>query len=54
MSNIISKILNQSWYENQYSEGLITRGDKYNKVVDAWSKCTDKVAGEMMRGISAT
>ena len=37
-------------YETQYSEGLITRGEKYNKVVDAWSKCTDKVAGEMMRG----
>ena len=33
---------------------LITRGEKYNKVVDAWSKCTDKVAGEMMKGISAT
>ena len=28
-------------YEGQYSEGLITRGEKYNKVVDAWSKCTD-------------
>ena len=41
-------------YENQYSEGLITRGEKYNKVVDAWSKCTDKVAVEMMKGISAT
>ena len=41
-------------YENQYSEGLITRGEKYNKVVDAWSKCTDKIAGEMMKGISAT
>ncbi|MAV62057.1 MAG: DNA-directed RNA polymerase subunit beta' [Candidatus Pelagibacter sp.] len=41
-------------YENQYSEGLITRGEKYNKVVDAWSKCTDRVAGEMMKGISAT
>jgi DNA-directed RNA polymerase subunit beta' len=41
-------------YETQYSEGLITRGEKYNKVVDAWSKCTDKVAGEMMKGISAT
>ena len=33
---------------------LITRGEKYNKVVDAWSKCTDRVAGEMMKGISAT
>ena len=41
-------------YENQYSEGLITRGEKYNKVVDAWSKCTDRVADEMMKGISAT
>ena len=39
-------------YENQYSEGLITRGEKYNKVVDAWSKCTDKVASEMMKRIS--
>ena len=41
-------------YENQYAEGLITRGEKYNKVVDAWSKCTDRVAVEMMKGISAT
>ncbi len=41
-------------YESQYSEGLITRGEKYNKVVDAWSKCTDRVAAEMMKRISAT
>ncbi|OCW79073.1 DNA-directed RNA polymerase subunit beta' [Pelagibacteraceae bacterium GOM-A2] len=41
-------------YENQYAEGLITRGEKYNKVIDAWSKCTDKVASEMMKRISAT
>ena len=41
-------------YETQYSEGLITRGEKYNKVVDAWSKCTEKVASEMMKRISAT
>ncbi len=41
-------------YENQYTEGLITRGEKYNKVVDAWSKCTDRVAAEMMKRISAT
>ncbi len=43
-----------SEYENQYAEGLITRGEKYNKVVDAWSKCTDRVAAEMMKRISAT
>ena len=41
-------------YENQYAEGLITRGEKYNKVVDAWSKCTDLVAAEMMKKISST
>ena len=39
-------------YEHQYSEGLITRGEKYNKVVDSWSKCTDLIASEMMKEIS--
>ena len=41
-------------YETQYSEGLITKGEKYNKVVDQWSKCTDKIASEMMKNISAS
>ena len=36
-------------YETQYAEGLITRGEKYNKVIDAWSKCTDRVASEMIK-----
>ena len=40
-------------YETQYAEGLITRGEKYNKVVDVWSKCTDLVANAMMQGISS-
>ena len=35
-------------FERQYADGLITRGEKYNKVVDAWSTCTDKVADAMM------
>ncbi len=39
-------------YERQYADGLITRGEKYNKVIDAWSQCTDKVAEEMMQAIS--
>ncbi|MCZ6885279.1 MAG: DNA-directed RNA polymerase subunit beta' [Alphaproteobacteria bacterium] len=39
-------------YERQYLDGLITQGEKYNKVVDAWSQCTDAVSKEMMRGIS--
>ena len=41
-------------FEQQYNDGLITQGEKYNKVVDAWSKSTDKIAEEMMREISAT
>jgi DNA-directed RNA polymerase subunit beta' len=40
-------------YEQQYIDGLITQGEKYNKVVDAWAKCTDRVAEEMMKEISA-
>ncbi|HWJ18338.1 MAG TPA: DNA-directed RNA polymerase subunit beta', partial [Geobacterales bacterium] len=40
-------------YEQQYNDGLITRMEKYNKVVDAWAKCTDRIAKEMMDRISA-
>ena len=39
-------------YEQQYQDGLITQGEKYNKVVDAWAKCSDKLAQEMMARIS--
>ncbi|ROR01740.1 DNA-directed RNA polymerase subunit beta' [Desulfosoma caldarium] len=37
--------------ERQYNEGLITGGEKYNKVVDIWAKATDSVAAEMMKEI---
>jgi DNA-directed RNA polymerase subunit beta' len=40
-------------FEQQFNDGQITEGEKYNKVVDAWSKCTDRIAAEMMREISA-
>ncbi len=40
-------------FEQQYMDGLITQGEKYNKVVDAWSKCNDKVTDAMMGAISA-
>ena len=39
-------------YEQQYLDGLITQGEKYNKVVDAWAQCTEQVSDEMMKGIS--
>ncbi|MDM8514768.1 DNA-directed RNA polymerase subunit beta' [Desulfobacterales bacterium HSG16] len=37
----------------QYTEGLITQGEKYNKVVDIWAKATDDVANEMMDAMKA-
>ncbi|MGV0879540.1 DNA-directed RNA polymerase subunit beta' [Martelella sp. FLE1502] len=40
-------------YEQQYNDGLITQGEKYNKVVDAWGKATEKVTEEMMARIRA-
>ena len=38
-------------YERQYLDGLITQGEKYNKAIDAWSRCTDLVADAMMAEI---
>ena len=38
-------------YEQQYQDGLITQQEKYNKVIDAWSQCGDKVADAMMEEI---
>ena len=40
-------------YEKDYNDGLITQDEKHNKVVEAWSKCTEKVATVMMDRISA-
>ena len=39
-------------FEQQYLDGLITAGERYNKVVDAWSRATEEVAGAMMKEIS--
>ncbi|MCO6419695.1 DNA-directed RNA polymerase subunit beta' [Siccirubricoccus sp. KC 17139] len=39
-------------FEQQYLDGLITAGERYNKVVDAWSRCTEEVAQAMMKEIS--
>ena len=41
-------------FEQQYQDGFITQREKYNKVVDVWSKCSDDVAAEMMKNISTT
>ena len=38
--------------ESQYASGLVTQGEKYNKVVDIWLRANDLVARSMMDGIS--
>ncbi|MEC7818953.1 MAG: DNA-directed RNA polymerase subunit beta' [Pseudomonadota bacterium] len=40
-------------YEQQYQDGLITQQEKYNKVIDAWSRCGDQVADAMMDEIKS-
>ncbi|MEX0950739.1 MAG: DNA-directed RNA polymerase subunit beta' [Gammaproteobacteria bacterium] len=35
-------------FEDQYASGLITNGERYNKVVDIWSRTNDQVAKAMM------
>ena len=37
--------------EKQYAEGLITNGERYNKVIDIWAHVTEQVANEMMKEI---
>ncbi|QPK63045.1 DNA-directed RNA polymerase subunit beta' [Methylomonas sp. LL1] len=37
--------------QNQYSSGLVTDGERYNKVVDIWSRANDQVAKVMMEGL---
>ena len=38
--------------QNQYSQGLITDGERYNKVIDIWARTSDEIANEMMKNIS--
>ena len=37
---------------NQYTEGLITNGERYNKVIDIWSKAAEEISKVMMKNIS--
>ncbi|MEA3427819.1 MAG: DNA-directed RNA polymerase subunit beta', partial [Thermodesulfobacteriota bacterium] len=50
--NILKKAEKQiGEMSRQYTEGLITQGEKYNKVVDIWATATDDVATEMMKAM---
>lgn len=53
------ELVQETWalvneYRQQYLDGLITQGERYNKVTDAWTKCTERVAEAMMQAISET
>ncbi len=39
-------------FSAQYQDGLITRSERYNKVIDEWSKCTDVIASDMLKAMS--
>jgi DNA-directed RNA polymerase subunit beta' len=51
------KLLNEAYEEvkkikEQYSEGLLTEGERYNKVIDIWAKVTENIAEDMFGNIS--
>jgi DNA-directed RNA polymerase subunit beta' len=39
--------------QKQYMDGLITDGERYNKVIDIWAQATEKIASEMLSGIES-
>lgn len=39
--------------QKQYADGLITQGERYNKVIDIWANVTEKIADEMMKELGA-
>jgi len=39
--------------ERQYAEGLITNGERYNKVIDIWAHVTEQIANEMMKELGS-
>ncbi|MCX5717782.1 MAG: DNA-directed RNA polymerase subunit beta' [Nitrospirae bacterium] len=39
--------------QKQYGDGLITHGERYNKVIDIWANVTEKIADEMMKELGA-
>jgi len=53
-----AELINKAEHEvldvsKQYAEGLITNGERYNKVVDIWAEVTEEIADEMMKELGA-
>ncbi len=38
--------------EREYREGVITQGERYNKIIDTWTEASDRIAKEMMKELS--
>ena len=50
---LIDKAFNEvQLIENQYTEGLITDGERYNKVIDIWAQVSEAIASDMMKNLS--
>ena len=39
--------------QNQYQEGAITQGERYNKIIEIWNKVTERVSEEMFKTMEA-
>lgn len=39
--------------QKQYADGLITQGERYNKVIDIWANVTERISEEMMKELGA-
>ncbi|MDA9573304.1 DNA-directed RNA polymerase subunit beta' [Rickettsiales bacterium] len=50
--NISNSLQKVKKLDQQYRDGLITTGERYNKVIDEWTECTDKISKDMMSKIS--
>jgi DNA-directed RNA polymerase subunit beta' len=40
--------------EQQYQEGLITDGERYNKVIDIWANATERIASQMLAALGSS
>ena len=50
---LINKAYNEvAKVQTQYSQGLITDGERYNKVIDIWAKTSEEIAQEMLKELS--
>jgi DNA-directed RNA polymerase subunit beta' len=52
-NHIDSSLKKVQEYEEQYAEGLMTSGEKRNKCIDLWTRCSDQITEDMMKILSS-